>query len=256
MDQWNPNHYLQFDNERTQAAIDLATRIQLDTPLHIVDLGCGPGNSTAVLHARWLNASITGIDYSMEMIEAAKASHPNHLWEQSDITEWTPTTSPNLIYANAALHWVRDHENLIPKLFNFLTEDGVFAFHIPSHIYPKARQLLFDLSLEPEWQDATQSARDRFTIHPPAFYYDLLSNEAKSIDLWETEYIHVMPSADAIVDWFASTGLRPFLNALSNQTERNNFKQTFRKRINNAYTAQPDGNVLFPFRRMFAIAYR
>jgi trans-aconitate 2-methyltransferase len=91
--------------------------------------------------------------------------------------------------------------------------------------------------------------------HAAAFYYDLLAPHAARLDLWETEYIHIMDGAEAIVEWYKGTGMRPFLEALPNDAERTRFSGEYLDAIRRAYPPQPDGKVLFPFRRIFLVAY-
>src|SRR5476651_2000671 len=117
MPTWNADLYLQYANERTQPSIDLTTRIQLENPRQVIDLGCGPGNSTAVVRGRWPAANIVGLDHSPDMIAKARADFPDDSWELAEIPAWRPDRKFELVFSNAALHWVPDHAALIPHLF-------------------------------------------------------------------------------------------------------------------------------------------
>ena len=256
MPTWNAEHYLRYADERNQAAADLVSRIKLHAPKTIFDLGCGPGNSTQILRARWPHADIVGIDRSCEMIAAARQSFPDQNWLIADASAWHPTLPADLVYSNAALHWLPRHESLIPHLFSQVASGGAFAFQIPSRTYPTIRKLIHDLSDDEEWTERMAKARNALTLETPAFYYDVLSREATDINIWETEYFHVFESKDSIVDWMASTGLCPFLEALNTQDEQNRFLKELGSRANAAYETRIDGKVLFPFRRLFVIAYR
>jgi trans-aconitate 2-methyltransferase len=256
MENWNAAQYLKYGDERTRAAADLAARVKLERPETIADLGCGPGNSTEVLRSRWPTSNIIGIDNSAAMIDAAKRSFPGQSWVLADVADWAPANSIALVYSNAALQWLPNHGSLVRRLFSFLAPGGALAFQIPSSTYATVRTLIHDISNDPAWTQRMVAPRTALTMEPPSFYYDSLAAEATALDIWEIEYNHVMDSQDEIVDWIASTGLRPFLAALDSESERNRFVIELRRRVSSAYELRSDGKVLFPFRRTFVIAYR
>lgn len=253
---WNAAHYLRFGSERTRAAADLAARINLESPGTIVDLGCGSGNNTELLYRLWPEAQVTGIDNSPQMIAAAREAYPEREWLNHDISGWNPDAPVDLIYSNATLQWLPDHGRLLPGLFSHVAPGGALAFQIPSCIYPLVRHLIFELSREAQWDERMAAPRTRLTMEPVSFYYDVLVAEAAAIDLWETEYIHVLDSRAAVVDWISSTGLRPFLHALDSDSERDTFLAKLQQRVDEEYEVRTDGKVLFPFRRTFVIAYK
>jgi trans-aconitate 2-methyltransferase len=255
MSNWNAAHYLKFGDERTRAAADLAARIQLESPQSIADLGCGPGNSTQVLRSRWPQAEILGVDNSLQMITSAKEAFPDQNWRLADIAQWTPEKPLDLVYSNAVLQWIPNHAELIRHLFSMVAGGGALAFQVPSSTYATVRTLIYDISRDPAWTARLEAPRTMFTMEPPEFYYDALAVEATNIDLWESEYHHVLESKEAIIDWIASTGLRPFLAALDNDSEREEFLKQLRARVEDAYDLRADGKVLFPFRRTFVIGY-
>ncbi len=253
---WNAEHYLKYGDERTRAAADLAARIQLDEPTTIVDLGCGPGNSTQLLCKRWPHANIVGVDNSEEMLRSAKQAFPTQNWMLADIADWRPGNLLDLLYANAVLHWVPNHHALIPTLFDFVSTRGALAFQIPSSTYPAVRTLIHDISRDSMWNDRMAAPRNALTMESPSFYYDALVHQASHLDIWETEYNHVMDSKNSILDWIASTGLRPFLAVLDGEDEQQAFLEQLQAGIDDAYDSRVDGKVLYPFRRTFVIAYR
>lgn len=256
MPNWDAEHYLKYGDERTRAALDLAARIKLDSPNAVADLGCGPGNSTQILRRRWPHADVVGVDSSPEMIDAAKQSWPEQNWLVEDISNWKPNKSLELIFSNAALQWIPNHRMLIPRLFSMVAPGGALAFQIPSSTYAAVRVLVHEISREARWTERMQIPRNALTMEPPSFYYDALINQADRLDIWESEYQHVLESKIAIVDWMGSAGLRPFLGALDNDNERDDFLAELHRRVDAAYETQVDGKVLFPFRRTFVIAYR
>ncbi len=256
MNSWNAADYLKFVGERTRAAVDLVARLQLEIPESIVDLGCGPGNSTQVLKHRWPASDIVGIDSSPEMISEAIRSFPDQHWQLGDIGTYRPMRPVNVVFANAAFQWVDDHEKLIAHVWSYIAEKGVLAFQIPSRTFATVRLLIHEVSEHPDWTRRLAGARRALTMETPRFYYDVLAPIAMQVDMWETEYLHVMESHEKIISWISSTGLRPFLSALDNSEERDLFVAKLRERVVSSYPTQRDGKVLFPFRRTFVIAYK
>ncbi|MGB0580771.1 MAG: methyltransferase domain-containing protein [Limisphaerales bacterium] len=255
MADWNAQHYLKFGDERTRAAVDLVARIKLESPKRIVDLGCGPGNSTELLWTRWPEAKVSGLDSSSNMIEAANAKHPGRDWRLGDLASWSPEEPVELVFSNAAIQWVSDHGVLMKRMAAGTAEGGAVAFQIPSGTYATVRNLMHEISQEDRWNnDRMEVARGELTMESPEFYYDALTEGATSLDVWESEYHHVMESTDAIVDWISSTGLRPFVAALGEERERTDFVEELKRRVSEEYEIRTDGRVLFPFRRTFVIA--
>ena len=256
MPTWDSQQYLRFFTERTQPAIDLATRIAIESPREVIDLGCGPGNSTAVLANRWPRAKLTGLDQSLAMVTAARASYPTIDFSVGDIATWTASRPLDVVFSNAALQWLNDHAHTFPRLLDQVAKGGAFAFQVPANLAAPGHQLLRDLGGSTKWQrQLTKSVRE-WQVESPEFYYDALAAHASRLDIWVTEYIHVLPGPNAIVDWYRGTGARPWLDALPDDATREDFLADYAKEITRAFPAQSDGNVLFPFRRLFVIAYR
>jgi trans-aconitate 2-methyltransferase len=191
-----------------------------------------------------------------EMIEAANRTYPEQKWLLADVSQWTSSGPVDLIYSNAALQWLPDHGALLSRLLGMVAAGGALAFQIPSSTYATVRTLIHDISNRRDRSERLNAARNTLTMECPAFYYDALVNLSTNLDIWETEYSHVMESAAAIVDWISSTGLRPFLAALDTDAERAEFTAELHQRVRDAYQIRADGKVLFPFRRTFVIAYR
>lgn len=256
MPTWDADLYLRFANERTQPAIDLLARVALTEPQRIVDLGCGPGNSTTLLRGRWPGAAIIGIDNSQEMIAAATRDYPEGDWQLADIVTWFAGDHYDLIFSNATLQWLPDHGTLYPRLFAQVAPGGAFAVQIPAFHTTALQQVLLALADEPVWRERLQPATRALVAESPGFYYDALQPHASQIALWETEYQHVLAGPDAIVDWISGTRLRPYLEALGEDAEREEFLARLREGVAALYPPQRDGKVLFPFRRIFLVAYR
>jgi trans-aconitate 2-methyltransferase len=259
MPTWGPEQYLRFHEERTQPCRDLVARIPRHETRTIIDLGCGPGNSTAVLAERWPMANITGLDSSEVMLECARERLPHHQFIKGDITEWARNTDADydVVFSNAALQWVADHETVYPGLLAAVRSGGVLAIQMPADINAPAHKAMRDLALSPSWRDyfAPGAVRE-WQVHEASFYYDVLSRDAKSLTLWQTEYIHIVTDAEAIGEWYKGSGMRPFLDALPDDQTRQRFTEDYVVAVRALYPPRPDGRVLFPFRRLFLIAHR
>ena len=250
---WDAGQYLRFADERTRPALDLVARIDLVAPRRIVDLGCGPGNSTAPLKARWPDAAVTGIDSSADLLDAARRDHPGIEFVAGDIAGWSPTEPYDLVFSNAALQWVGDHERLLPRLIDLVAADGVLAVQMPRNHDFATHALMRQVAAEGPWRDRLAGARDPSPVRPPEFYYDRLAPKSRRIVLWETNYIQIMDGIDAIIAWLHGTGLRPFLARLD-EPEQKLFLDRYAVLLAGAFPARSDGKVLLPYPRVFFIA--
>lgn len=253
---WDAALYLRFADERTRPAADLIARIPLENPQHVVDLGCGPGNSTELLRRRWPRAAVIGIDSSREMLEAARASFPAGPWVRADAAHWSADPPVDLVFANASLQWIRDHARLLPRLLAQTAPGGVLAVQIPSNRESPLWQQVKRIADAPEWRKALAPAAHAVTVEHVSFYYDTLRPHCQHLDLWETEYVHVLSNAEAIIDWIRATGLRPYLEALESDEDRRRFEERLLQGVRAGYPPRIDGRVLFPFRRLFIVARR
>jgi len=257
--EWNPHQYLKFSDERTQPCRDLVARVALPSVRRAIDLGCGPGNSTAVLRARWPDAELTGLDSSAGMIEQARMNCPEQCWITGDISAWAAAEGEpfDLVFSNAALQWVDHHARLYPRLLARVAPRGALAVQIPGNIDALPHRLMRETAASPAWSRWFPAGQPReWHHHEMDFYFDTLAPVAKRLDLWATEYIHILPDAAAIVEWYRGTGLRPFLERLETDAQREQFAADYRARLEPYFPARTAGGVLFPFRRIFLIAYR
>lgn len=253
---WNPEQYLKFAEERSRPCRDLIGRIALEMPGRIVDLGCGPGNSTAALVERWPVADITGVDNSADMIAAACGAYPRQQWIEADISSWKAAAPVDLIFSNAALQWVGDHARLLPELMRMLNPSGALAVQMPANYYTAtAQQLIRELAVSGPWRDKFPDEIRRWHCDEPDFYYGVLQGVSRKLDIWTSEYLHILNSPEDIVHWYIGTSLRPYLDILP-AADRENFIAAYQNLITAGYPKQSDGRVLFPFRRLFFVAYR
>jgi trans-aconitate 2-methyltransferase len=250
---WDADHYLRFADARTLPAVDLLSRIALAAPTRIVDLGCGPGNSTAPLKARWPDAAVSGIDSSAELLEAARRNHPGIDFARGDIANWTAAAPCDVVFANASLQWVGGHDALVPRLFDQVAPGGVLAVQMPRNHDFATHRLMRQVAAEGDWHDRLARAREPSPVRAPEFYYDLLAPRAAAFTIWETNYIQVMDGPQAIIAWLRGTGLRPFLARLTAQ-EQPVFLERYAALLTEAYPAQADGKIMLPYPRLFFIA--
>lgn len=256
MADWNPALYRRFESERTRPAIELLARVPLDEARCVVDLGCGPGNSTELLAARYPQAEVIGIDSSAAMLASARERLPRLRFERADVADWQPARAPDLIFANAVLQWVPGHDTLLPRLFSLLAPGGVLAVQMPDNLDEPSHRAMRELAALPPWsQWLAEAAALREKPLSFAAYYDLLAAHADSVDIWHTIYRHPMASPEAIVDWLRSTGLRVFVDPLP-EAERAGYLSAYRARIDAAYRARSDGRRLLDFPRLFIVARR
>ncbi|HVW09653.1 MAG TPA: methyltransferase domain-containing protein [Bryobacteraceae bacterium] len=254
---WNPAQYLRYSDLRTRPSYDLAQRIRLVNPRRIVDLGCGPGNSTDVCAERWPEASILGIDNSPAMIEKARAAWPDREWEIADIAQWVyggTRETFDVIFSSAALQWVPDHATLFPRLLGHLRPGGVLAIQMPAYdATPNA--VMREQAADPAWRRWFPEGRaEEWLSHPLERYHEILAPHASSLDLWATDYLQIMPNFEAIVEWYKGTGLRPYLGAIRDEAEQKRFLAEYAERLRPHYPASSSGDVLFSFRRLFIVA--
>ncbi|HTC44170.1 MAG TPA: trans-aconitate 2-methyltransferase [Steroidobacteraceae bacterium] len=252
---WNPELYRRYEDERTRPAAELLARVSLARARHVVDLGCGPGNSTELLVRRFPQAQVLGVDNSPAMLKSAAERLPRVRFELADIATWDAGPQrPDLIYANAALQWVPDHERLLPRLLAALAAGGVLAIQMPDSREEPTNRLMRALAARDPWRgvigDASRARTELLRIED---YYDLLATAAARVEVWHTIYQHPMASAAAIVEWVRATGLRPFVDPLP-QALRVSFLAEFERGIDAAYPPRTDGQRLLAFPRLFIVA--
>ena len=251
---WHPEQYLKFDDARRRPAVDLLSRLDGFPASCIVDLGCGPGNVTQLLAERWPGARLIGIDSDAVMLARAAATAPSITWQRADIASWQASTPPYVIFSNAALHWLDDHQQLFPRLFRQLGAGGVLAVQMPANFSAPSHRILRELAGEPAWRELLSGVR-MGSVLSPAAYRNLLMPGCRQLDLWETTYWQMLAGDDAISEWMKGTTLVPYLTRLDRPAAEA-FLAIYRARLKVAYPPTADGQTLFPFKRLFLVAQR
>lgn len=255
-DDWSASTYLRFEDERTRPAADLLARVPLEGADRAVDLGCGPGNSTKLIARRFPDAEIVGVDSSTDMLAAARERLPDRTFVEADIASWSPERAPDLIFANAVLQWLPDHETLLPRLLKTLKTGGALAVQMPDNLSEPSHAAMTEVARDGQWAARIANAgHARSEILSGEAYFDLLAPHATSVDVWRTTYLHPLDGAEAIATWLKATGLRPYLDPLD-EAERERFLALYTDRLRAFYPERATSKVLLRFPRLFLVATR
>jgi len=255
MTAWNPDTYLRFESERTRPASELLARVPLDAPSLVYDLGCGPGNSTRLIAQRWPTARLVGVDRSPDMLRRATQSGVAAEWLEADIAEWQPAEPPGLIFSNATLQWLPNHSALFDRFMEVLPTGGALAVQMPRNFTSASHTIIQHVVETGPWAERLMPLKDFNPVARPEDYYARLADRAESIDVWETEYVHVLRGEDAVYHWIKGTALTPYLDALAGR-ELDDFVTQLKERLGAAYRRRANGVTLFPFRRLFLVALK
>lgn len=252
---WDPSQYLKFADHRLRPALDLLARIPAEAPGTVIDLGCGPGNVTTHLRRRWPDARIIGVDSSPQMLAKAAAAMPETRWIEADIGTWEPDQPVDVIYSNAALHWLGDHGRLFPRLMDWLAPGGVLAVQMPRNYEAASHTCILDTARLGPWREALESLLRPSPVAAPEAYYRFLSAHAERPDIWETVYMQLLQGENPVVEFTKGSALKPLMDALS-EPMRSDFEAAYAERIASAYPPEKNGQTLFPFRRLFMVVQK
>lgn len=258
---WDPAQYDRFRDFRLRPALELLRRVPITEASLVYDLGCGAGAITRIVAQRFPAARVIGLDSSPEMLARARAEPGRIEWIHGDITDWEPEQAPDLIFSNAVLHWLDDHQTLFSRLLGCLAPGGCLAVQMPlSHAQPSHTLMCETLANggaggSPLADEAVAAAAARDWVLDSGAYYELLAPLAAELDIWETEYLHRLEGEDAVLEWVRATGLRPVLNGLA-AADLERFLEVYRERLREAYPRRADGSTVYPFPRLFLVATR
>ena len=251
---WDPTTYLRFSDERLRPGFDLLARVGDLPPGPLAELGCGTGVHARAIAERWPDRALTAIDSSPEMLKQAAAKPSSIRWVEADLTNWAPPESVALVFSNAVLQWVDRHEQVFPRLMRMLVPGGVLAVQMPRNFDAPSHVLMRETAQAGPWAAALKPLLRPDPVSLPETYYDRLAPLSRDgLDIWETEYLHVLSGEDAVLTWMRGTALRPLLDALDGP-ERAAFERALAERLRHAYPRRDDGHTLLPFRRIFILA--
>lgn len=252
---WDPAQYARFSDERSRPYFDLTGQVDAAEPGLVVDLGCGSGELTATLAARWPAATVRGLDASAEMTERATDCAGDRLsFELADAAQFD-ATGVDVLISNALLQWLPGHQDLLVRWAGELAAGGWLAFQVPANFGSPSHRLMRELAESARWRDRLAGVlRHDDAVAEPAEYLQLLTGAGLSVDAWQTSYLHVLQGADPVLEWVRGTGLRPVLQALP-ADEAAEFTDEYAALLRQAYPARPFGTV-FPFLRTFVVAHK
>jgi trans-aconitate 2-methyltransferase len=256
MHSWDPDRYLTYADERGRPFVELLSRVSAQEAETVVDLGCGPGNLTALLVERWPGAGVVGLDSSAEMVAQAQETTPAVEFRVADLRDWAHAGGErvDVLVSNATLQWVPDHLDLLPALLGRVRPGGWLAFQVPGNFGEPSHTIRTDLAAEAPYAAAlAEHAPQVPASHDPAVYLQALQGLGCEVDAWETTYLHVLHGEDPVFTWVSGTGARPTLQALPDDL-RPRFEAELKRRLRAAYPERP-GGVVLPFRRIFVVAH-
>jgi len=254
---WSAKQYVIFEGERTRPVRDLLAALPAIEARSTIDLGCGPGNSTELLAARFPHAAVHGLDRSPDMIAAARRRLPQAQFAVGDIEEWNDAGPFDVLLANAVLHWIPDHSTLLPALVARLASGGGLAIQMPDNLDAPTHRLMREIAADGPWASRlVAAASTRTAIASADGYYELMRPLCSRVDIWRTTYYHPLSAgAAAIVEWFKGSGLVPFLEPLDAPL-RAAYLERYTAAVARAYPPLSDGSVLLPSPRLFMVAIR
>lgn len=249
---WDPAVYLRAADERARPFLDLVARIGAGAPRRVVDLGCGPGNLTALLRERWPDARLQAIDSSPDMVAAARDQGIDAT--EGDVVGWAPRDGDDVVVCNAVLQWVPGHLDLLRRWATQLGDGAWLAFQVPGNFGAPSHRIIREQAARSPWRQRLHGLlRDETAVHEPAEYAAALSDAGCGVDAWETTYLHRLTGPDPVLSWVTGTALRPVRTELDD-AEWTAFTAELAPRLREAYPARPDGSTWFPFRRLFTVA--
>jgi trans-aconitate 2-methyltransferase len=250
---WDPTKYLAFADHRSRPFSDLLARVRADAPRRVADLGCGPGNLTETLTARWPDAAVEAMDSSPEMVAAARER--GIVAEVGDVREWAPRPDTDVVVSNAVLQWVPGHDSLLRRWVTRLPAGAWLAFQVPGNFGAPSHVRVREVAGESRWRSRLEPVvlREDDAVLDPAGYASLLADAGCEVDAWETTYLQRLAGGDPVLEWVTGTALRPIRSALD-EPEWAEFRADLAPRLRAEYPMRDDGTTWFPFRRVFVVA--
>jgi len=271
---WSATQYLKFHSHRTRPVYDLIAQLAPhigNSAQLIVDLGCGPGNSTEALLSAFPGARITGLDSSPDMLKRARATLPDVEFQLGDVGTFEAPQGTQVLFSNAVFHWLRSGQRIptLTRLVEGLGTGGVLAVQMPDNYNEPSHALMREVALLPDrpWSSFFADANvgvlgdtqrpDLDPVEPISAYLNALDPLAQDVDVWRTEYHHLLADPKAIVEWVKGTGLQPFLHRMEKDEDaKREYLDEYEKRLAEAYPKLNDGRVVLVYPRLFVVATR
>lgn len=246
---WLPGQYGAFADVRLRPALDLLSRIPTEVPSEtVVDLGCGSGASTWPLLERWPSARVIGVDSSAAMLAEARAASASGVeWVLADASEWQMPCAVDVLFSNALLHWLLNHDDLIPRLFDSVAPGGVFAAQMPRNFAAPSHTIARKVAGPAAHVLPTDPVRSA------SEYHKLLAPLAIAVDAWETTYVMVLDGEQPVLNFVRGSYLNPLRDALDTDAFAD-FEARYNAELEVAYPREANGTTLFPFTRVFFVA--
>ncbi|UIJ34865.1 methyltransferase domain-containing protein [Allobranchiibius sp. GilTou73] len=256
---WDPTQYERYADLRTRPFLDLLARVPHHDPKVVLDLGCGNGIATLIAAERWPDATVVGVDDSVDMLRKAadRDTAGRVRWVEADVAtvDVGAYGRPDVILTNATLQWVPGHLDLIPRWLESLAESGVFAMQVPGNFDAPSHRIIRETAREQQRGAELVGLLRADPVSEPQGYADVLAAAGARLDVWETTYLQVLDAAGEqdhpVLEWVKGTALRPLLDVLD-PAETRAFLADLADRLNAAYPRAAYG-VPFPFRRIFAV---
>lgn len=258
---WDPDTYLTFADHRRRPALDLVSRIPVDPGVvaTVVDLGAGSGNLVPLLRERFPGARITAVDEDEAMVARARRDLADDAVTvvRADAATWSPPAPVDVLFSNAALHWLDDHDTLLPRLLGHVRGGGALAVQMPRNHGAPSHRLLADVVRGGPWSEVLTPLLREAPVDGPEAYHRLLAPHAESVDAWSTTYVHPVTADEdghhPVAAWLRGSTLRPLLARLDGDVTAR-FLGALDEALAVAYPVDATGTALLGFTRVFVVA--
>src|SRR4051812_33049438 len=210
----SPGQYGRLGGEREQPFWDLLDSVEPAAGSAVVDLGCGTGQLTLALHERLGAAQTVGVDSSARMLERVPTAEGVQ-FVQGDINDYEPRMPLGVVFSNAALHWLPDHQALFARLRSWLVAGGQLAVQMPDNMDAITHRTAAEVGTDPRFAPYLQGAERRGAILSAEEYAVLLHELgfARQV-VFRRVYAHVLPGRDDVVEWFRGSLLTEYQRLL------------------------------------------
>lgn len=246
---WNPETYNKFKSERFAPFYDLLELLIVKSGMDVIDLGCGTGELTSKLADVLPDSNVLGIDSSQEMLNDSKIFKNDHLkFECISIEDQLYSVEKwDLVFSNAAIQWVEDHEVILPKIISTIKTNGQLLIQIPDQQQNVSNKILNELADEEPFKTIFQNwKRISPVLDTDSYAQIFFENGSKSMTVFEKIYPLILPDSNALFDWVSGTALIPYLEKLEGES-RDNFIVQYKNRLKSKFEKEP---VFYPFKRI------